>query len=47
MILQHNKDGFQWYEFDSGNICYINFDLSGLLLSLPESIRTICLTQLN
>lgn len=47
MILQHNKNGLSYYELDLGNICFIHFDLSVLLLSLPENIKNKCLTQLN
>jgi hypothetical protein len=43
MITQHTN----YYQFSHYNICYLAFDLSSLLNSLPNDLKEICLIQLN
>jgi hypothetical protein len=47
MIRIVNKNGLEWYEFNTLYYCFISFSLAELLSSLPNELKQICLTQLN
>lgn len=47
MIQQVTKNGLTWFELDLKVVCFMAFDLSSLLNSLPAELRNKCLTNLN
>ena len=47
MIQQITKNGLTWFELNLKVVCFMAFDLSSLLNSLPDEIKNKCLTELN